>query len=249
MIRRIIRHLQRIRNAQRLAVPFLRHANFRIPNRMRLGGTTIELAYPDEHGVRMDFLLCLIDDEYGLRQIQKPLTTIADIGANVGFFSLAARSSFPNATIHSYEPNPRILPYLSRNAEAGEFNVYAEAVGAAEGWVVIEDTGDSNQARTASPVTESSSAVRQVALATVIERLGGHIDLAKIDCEGAEWEMFEDNASWQHIQDVRMEYHLWGRRRFEDLKQTLNGLGFDIYFHNPAGEWGTVWARNRLGIR
>ena len=244
MIQRILRHLHRMRNARRLRVPFLRHATFQIPKRMRLGGRTIELAYPDEHGVRMDFLLCLVDDEYGLRQMRSSVSTVVDIGSNMGFFSIAARSRFPQATIHAYEPNSRILPYLRRNAEAGEFGVYPEAVGAAEGWVVIEDTGDSNQART-SAAANASTGMHQVALATVVERLGGWIDLAKIDCEGAEWDLFKDEMSWQRIGDVRMEYHLWGRHLFTELQQTLDNLGFDIYYHNPAGEWGTVWARNR----
>ncbi|MDQ6808379.1 MAG: FkbM family methyltransferase [Verrucomicrobiota bacterium] len=244
MIRRIFRHLHRMANARRLGVPFLRHKNFRMPAKVRLGGRTMTLAYPDEHGVRMDFMVCLIDDEYGLQQIERPVATIADIGANIGFFSLAARARFPDATIHSYEPNSRIIPFVSVNAERAAFQLYPEAVGAAEGWVAMEDSGDSNQARTTATANRSS-AVRQVALATVVERLGGRIDLAKIDCEGAEWEMFNDDESWRQIADVRMEYHLWGRHVFADVEQKLNALGFDIYFHNPAGEWGTVWARNR----
>lgn len=211
---------------------------------MRLGDRTIDLAYPDELGVRMDFLVCLVDDEYGLHQMRTPISTIVDIGSNMGFFSLAAKARFPSATIHAYEPNPRIVPYLTRNGLSGGFKVNAEAVGSAEGWVAMEDTGDSNQARTA-VTADTKAGVRQVALATVVDRLGGWIDLAKIDCEGAEWDMFKDKLSWQRIGDIRMEYHLWGRHLFTELEQSLGNLGFDIYYHNPAGEWGTVWARNR----
>ena len=245
MIKRIVRHLHRMRNARRLGVPFLRHANFQIPPAIQLRGRTIPLAYPDELGVRNDFLLCLIDDEYGLQQIEFPVSTVADIGSNIGFFSLAARSLFPRATVHAYEPNPRIVPFVARNAESGGFTLHTEAVGADEGWVVMEDSGDSNQARTAS-TPDWDRGVPQIALAKVVERLGGWIDLAKIDCEGAEWEMFEDARSWQKIGDVRMEYHLWGRHLLSELEQALHRLGFDIYHHAPAGEYGTVWARNRV---
>lgn len=92
--------------------------------------------------------------------------------------------------------------------------------------------------------------MRQVPLAEVVERLGGRIDLAKIDCEGAEWEMFQAAEPWRRIADVRMEYHLWGPPCFRgEVEQIFSELGFDIYFHNSAGEWGTVWARNRVTPR
>lgn len=244
MIPRILRHLHRMGNARRLKIPFFRRASFQMPAAIQLGSRRVELAYPDELGVRMDYLLCLVDDEYGLQQIRFPVATIADIGSNVGFFSVAARARFPDAIIHAYEPNGRVLPFLQTNAANAKFQVHPEAVGATEGIVQVEDSGDSNQARTLA-AKDATSGVRQVALTTVIERLGGRVDLAKIDCEGAEWEMFQDTDAWKRIGNVRMEYHLWGRRPFTDLQDSLGRLGFEIYYRNSSGEWGTVWARNR----
>ena len=156
---------------------------------------------------------------------------------------MAARSYYPTATIHAYEPNPRVLTYSSKNASVANFTLFAEAVGATPGHVFIEDSGDSNQARTTA-AADSGARVPQVALATVVERLGGTIDLAKIDCEGAEWELFTADAAWAGIKHLRMEYHLWGKHTFTDVEQSLRRIGFEIHHHAPAGEWGTVWARN-----
>ena len=242
MIHRIFQYLQRVRNARRLGIPFSGNRNFRVPKSMRLGARTIPLSYPDEIGIRNDLLVCLIHDEYGLRQIRTDIRTIVDIGANVGFFVLAARASFPDAIIHAYEPNARSLAYLAENAAAANATVFGEAVGATEGWVVIEDSGDTNQARTSAA---TDGGVRQVALSEVVDRLGGWIDLAKIDCEGAEWEMLRDPAPWKRIGDVRAEYHLWGRHTYSELEEKFAALDFEIYLHHSAGEWGTVWARNR----
>lgn len=215
-----------------------------MPDAMLLRGRRIELSYPDEVGVRNDFFVCLIDDEYGLGELSSPIATIVDIGSNMGFFALAARQQFPSAIIQAYEPNSRALSYLSANAAAANCKIYPEAVGASEGWVNINDSGDSNQAQT-SVTRDGNGAVAQVALSTVVQRLGGEIHLAKIDCEGAEWDLFEDPSPWSRIKHVRMEYHLWGRRRFTEVQTAFNRLGFAIDYHNPAGEWGTVWAHNR----
>ena len=246
MIRRILQRLQHVRNARRFGVPFLRHSRFKLPAVIKLGQRKIQLSYPDEVGIWNDFIVCFIHDEYGLLNIESS-ASIIDIGANVGFFSLAARARFPEATIQAYEPNSRTLAYLQKNAAAGKFDVFGEAVGASEGWVTIEDAGDSNQARTST--SADSQGVRQVAFATIVERAGGWIDFAKIDCEGAEWGLFRDTASWKRIGEVRMEYHLVDGHTYAEVEQALTGLGFDIYLHQPAESWGMVWAHNRSPMR
>jgi FkbM family methyltransferase len=241
-LKKLFLHFRRIFKGRRFGVRFVRRASFTLPTTVRLCGKSVPVFSPAEEGARNDFLTCFIEDEYGLGEIRFPVQTIADIGANIGFFSMAARSYFPTATVHAYEPNPRVLPYASKNAISAQFTLFAEAVGAKAGFVSIEDSGDSNQARTISP--ESESRIKQVPLSSVVQRLGGRIDLAKIDCEGAEWELFTDSAAWPHIRHIRMEYHLWGKRAYSDVEQCLSSIGFRIHFHKPSGDWGTIWARN-----
>jgi FkbM family methyltransferase len=184
MIASISMHLRRRLNARRFGVPFARRASFVVPKRIRLGAQFVPLALPPEHGAQSDFVTCFINDDYGLSKTKGPVKTIADIGANIGFFSMAARSYFPNATIHAYEPNPRILQYSTTNAACAEFTLFSEAVGRTTGLVSIVDCGDSNQARTSSAENRVAS-VPQVVFSTVVRRLGGQIDLVKIDCVGA----------------------------------------------------------------
>ena len=82
----------------------------------------------------------------------------------------------------------------------------------------------------------------QVSLQTAVERLGGRVDLAKIDCEGAEWEMLENPEPWQSIRELRMEYHLLDQYDYAEIVHRLKTLGFRIFKHFPEGEWGTIWA-------
>jgi len=208
---------------------------------MRLAGSFVNIATPDERGAHGDFLMCLLDDGYGISQVIDQPANILDIGANLGFFALAARSFFPESTIHCYEPNPRILPYLHQNALAASAEVFCEAIGVAEGVVFLEEQGDSNQARTTG--AKSGVSVPQITLAQSIDRLNGQIDLAKIDCEGAEWEMFENPEPWKYIRHLRMEYHLGNQKCFQEVASKLATFGFTIFRHYPADRWGTIWAK------
>ena len=65
-----------------------------------------------------------------------------------------------------------------------------------------------------------------VSLATAIERLG-HVDFAKIDCEGSEWDLFEEEDPSREMGEVAVEYHcraeLDGRAAVDRLRE----LGFD----------------------
>ena len=234
--------LRYLSNAMRFGVPSLRRATFRMPRSVRIGGRSLQLSYPSEQGISADFVTCCMVDEYGLSRISGPVHTILDLGSNVGFFSLAARARFPAAAIHAYEPNPRVLRHLRPNAEACGVKVFAEAVGDRAGCVTMTERGDSNQARTRAV---ESGDIPLVALSTAVARLGGRVDLAKIDCEGAEWEMFQDVQAWTGIRQLRMEYHLWQRHEYRELSSKLTELGFRIERHSPSGEWGTIWAARR----
>lgn len=241
-------HLRRKLNARRFGVPFTRRASFVVPKRIRLGAQFVPLAFPPEHGTQSDFVTCFINDDYGLSRIERPVHTIADIGANIGFFSMAARSYFPKAMIHAYEPNPRILQYSTTNAACAAFTLFPEAVGRTTRLVSIVDCGDSNQARTSS-AEDCAAIVPQVVFSTVVRRLGGQIDLVKLDCEGAEWGLFADEVPWLTVKQLRMEYHLTENRTYRDLERTLSKLGFEIHHHQPSGSFGTVWARNSKAVR
>ena len=228
-------------NARRYGTLYLRNRWFRMPRKIRLGSTWIPLAYPDEHGVLIDFLTCLVRDEYGLGSCQAEPATILDIGANIGLFALAARGRFPQAKIHCYEPNPRALPFLESNARAATFSVYAEAVGAQNGRVQMVDASDSNQATT---VDSDGGGIPKVAFEVAVDRLG-RVDLLKMDCEGAEWEIFQSREAWRKVRELRMEYHLKRNHTVADVKDSLAALDFSVTRFSECLDFGTVWATNR----
>lgn len=225
--------------ALRLGVFFLRARGFKMPHAVRAAGKKVVLHYPPEQGVEVDFIGCCIRNDYGLRRQLKNVQTILDVGANVGFFSVAARAHYPHARIHAYEPNRRIFPFLQANTEQLGIDIYQEAVGASDGWVSIADEGDSNQAKA---VASADGGIPQIALQRAVERLGSSVDLLKLDCEGGEWDMFRSALPWRHIRNLRMEYHLFDHHTLQDVEQALKQLGFKITRFEPSPGFGLIWA-------
>jgi hypothetical protein len=91
----------RFKNAASFRLFFIRNRWFRMPERLRVCGRGISLAYPQDAGVQTDFVGCLIRDDYGIAEVRGEIKTILDIGANLGFLCMAARQRYPDAVIHA----------------------------------------------------------------------------------------------------------------------------------------------------
>jgi FkbM family methyltransferase len=246
MIKRITTQIRWVLRARFFGIPFFRRAWLRPSQQIIVDRREMRLAYDarEEQDIRMMFFENFIDDQYGLAEMEGPISTIADIGANVGCFTLAAKAYFPAATIHAYEPNPRIQPVLQQNATKVGACMFPEAVGGVDGYVKMIDDSFSGNARTERAET-SFHAIPQVTLEKVIQRLGGEVDLLKIDCEGAEWQILSDDHSLRKIKRMRMEYHLWGGRSFDELAEVVARHKFEIIHHRPQGEFGVIWCDKR----
>ena len=140
--------VSRFRNAASFGLLFIRNRWFTMPVKLRVGGLIINLAHPQDAGVKTDLVGCVIRDDYGIAKVRGEVKTILDIGANLGFFCMAARQRHPHAVIHAYEPNPRALSYLTGNIAQLNVDVFAEAVGSCCGRVRVLDTGAINFATT-----------------------------------------------------------------------------------------------------
>jgi FkbM family methyltransferase len=201
--------------------------NFKLPKSIRIRWRRIPIKAPDESLMRNVFIELFISDGYELRRLPRNLRTVLDIGANVGFFCFAARNRFPSATIHSYEPNVRLAPYLSANASAVGATVFLEAVAREAGNMVMQDT---NQSIAATTRADPSGSVHACAFRDALAKLGGSVDLVKMDCEGAEWEILRDVDAWKKVRFVTLEYHPDQQHVSADTEilDILRNLGFRI---------------------
>jgi len=243
MIKRVIQLFNRQRVAARFGVKFKRCADFEFPESILIHGDRKEIHAPNENGVKVAFIDLILDDCYHCNEVAKnskaPIRTVLDIGANVGLFDLMARSTFPEARIHAYEPNPHLETYLAKQAASSNTEYFMEAVGFEEGTVSLDFNDDSVQTRSK---VDSSGELKQISFKQAVDRLGGSVDLLKMDCEGAEWEIFKDTETWQAVKNLSMEYHLWPDHTEEELIDILNQLNFKIKSFDPIENYGLVIA-------
>ncbi len=179
-----------------------------------------------------------LDDEYGIRKLNTVPNTVVDIGANIGLFSLWVWCHFPDANIYTLEPNPRVLPYLIKNLAATHAHIRRVGVSCKPGRANMKDTSDS---RLASTTLRKEGEIEMISLSQIVKDVGEKIDLLKMDCERAEWDIFKDQNAFETIQTVRMEYHLDDLHSLESLKEITTGLGYRMTHHSPNRRFGIAW--------
>ena len=230
--------------ARRFGVSYSRDRNWRVPARLRIGDIWIDLSIPEDHGTSIALKDIIINDVYWLGWISSHLrvSSVLDVGAHAGMFSLAARAYFADATIQAYEPNPRLWPMLSSHADQASFSAYAEGVGPVTGKGTFS-VGVDSVLGCAQPSTSGDITITGVAEAIQRATAGQPLDLLKMDCEGAEWDILTDFDSLARVRCITMEYHLGPGRNLDDLKALLMQHGFQIRRQAADGpEFGRLLA-------
>ena len=146
--------------------------------------------------------------------IPRPGWIVFDIGANVGIFTV--QQARRGARVYAFEPNPNCFRRLSKAVAANGFgdvvSLFNVAVGSTSGMgaLVVPRgwTTNGNVLSTAHPDTDSIS-VELTTLDHVVPSFAlTHIDLLKIDTEGAELEVLRGaDRTLQLVQRVVIEYH------------------------------------------
>jgi FkbM family methyltransferase len=145
-----------------------------------------------------------IDDEYGF-SLARPPSIIVDAGANVGMSAAYFSLRYPAATIVAIEPEPSNFDMLRRNAKLfPQIVPINAALWSHEGVVRLQDGGTGHWGmRVADPEVSSDALTRSTTIPALLKKLGiDHVDLLKIDVEGAECEIFEDASTWINRVDV-----------------------------------------------
>jgi FkbM family methyltransferase len=152
---------------------------------------------------------------------------------------------FQDAIIHAYEPNIDLKPYLEHQANFANAEVFFEAIGMAEGKVSLDFGEDSVHTKA---IMESGGKIQQIAFKKAIERLGGSVDLVKIDCEGGEWDILKDCKSWVKVDRLVMEYHLFHEHKsHSEIRSALKKINFDIKIIKELKTCGMLYAE-RYGL-
>jgi hypothetical protein len=87
--------------------------------------------------------------------------------------------------------------------------------------------GDSDATRS---TVNPEGDIPQISFRQAVMRLGESVDLVKLDCEGAEWDILRDAPVWNSVKNIAMEYHLWpdSDHSYQEVRNTPENLRFKI---------------------
>lgn len=121
---------------------------------------------------------------------------IIDGGGNIGLTACFFASKYPDATIISIEPDKENFKLLKQNSKLYT-NIYAFEYGI---WknnshLKIENTNVGNNAFTVTETSEATAeTIEAITILNVMEQFKmPHIDVLKLDIEGSEKEVFDEN--------------------------------------------------------
>ena len=170
----------------------------------------------------------------------EPGAIVIDAGAYVGEWSenLLRRTS---PEIHAFEPAPRAVEQLRARLDADpRVHVHPYGLGGADQTAVLDDAGPGSSIYhdgTAPPVG-TEVVVRDVV--AVLDELGlDHIDLLKVNIEGAEYDLFDRLAESRWLERTRVisvQFHEWlphAHRRRREIRRA--------FARTHTETWGYPW--------
>lgn len=193
-----------------------------------------------------------VRQEYGTLQ---GFQTIIDIGANMGSFAVYAAQSCPKARIYCYEPEQRNFSFLSQNIGINSLDQRVTAFQ----YAVASNSGQRELCIGESPINSlvigADNAMRQSVNCTTLKDIIAdqkldRIDLLKMNCEGAEYEILENCSPtvFERISNIRLEYHQIdsSTKNGDALARFLERQGYIIErFTQYRGISGFIWASHK----
>jgi FkbM family methyltransferase len=182
------------------------------------GFPKIMTAYPPKlgHAVRlrlhtsdtMVFGNVFMDEEYSFG-LPSSANVIVDVGANIGLTPIYYAKIFPNARIFAIEAERSNFELMLKNVQTySNITPIHAALWGSEGYISIADPLPGAFGSWGFTVSSKPGDVRAITISSLIRDFGiDHIDLLKIDIEGAEKEVFEA-CDWQdRLDSIVIELH------------------------------------------
>jgi len=174
---------------------------------------------------------------------------VIDIGANIGVFSIYAISRGASR-VFAFEPNREAYGVLVKNIEEnnlrGRILPFNFAVGGGGYNTINIPRVSSAHNQTVKLVSESQKDQYETVSCTTLEKILSanrieQVDLLKMDCEGAEYEILDgaSDRTLSVVQRLRMEYH---GQPIRETTSRLSRLGYTVENHSQEpNNFGIIW--------
>jgi FkbM family methyltransferase len=172
---------------------------------------------------------------------------LVDVGANVGYSILYFLREFPQATIDAFEPHPlhcaQIEAHLRVNSDSRRVHLHPLAVGSKAGASKLSDEG------VGSHLVSSAADGLTVKVVDFFAWAGAsEIDLLKLDCEGAEYDLVMDERfRTLKAKTIVLEWHATESHpeAERDILTRLESVGFEIV---PISRANNELLRRHFGL-
>ncbi len=167
--------------------------------------------------------------EYSIpADVTGPVRTVLDLGANVGYSMLYFAKQYPASRVVGVEPDRDNALLARRNTERLQqrCTVIEAAAWDRDTYVGICRDGPEYSFYVQEETMLLPASVEAFKVSTLM-RMGGleHVDLLKVDIEGAERAVFSTLKHWAHrVSCIICELH--GDYSFEEFEKTLHTSGF-----------------------
>jgi len=172
--------------------------------------------------------------------------TVVDIGAGIGDFSIYAAYDKPNTTIYAYEPFFDSYELFIKNLQLNNIenvNPFQIAVWSTDGELILDASSGEPLQITSRKIDGTSEQgkrdfVQAISLLSILETHAVEkVDLIKMDCEGAEYEVLMKvlPGTFDKIERIIMEYHnLDSDRNYKRLIPFLEDQGYHVRRYKNA---------------
>jgi FkbM family methyltransferase len=176
---------------------------------------------------------------YAVLKEKLPLQSVVlDIGAHIGAFTVYLQGQRPDLRVYALEPAADNFDLLAANLklnDLAEVKAFPEAMTGGETQVFLSTAGsDSN----AYHLSESGQSVSGIGLDDFLSREKiGQVNLLKMDCEGAEYDILSGSRHLHLISSIIMEYHKQGEERNDVyLVNLLEAQGFILRWRRDLSD-------------
>ena len=217
-----------------------------------LGGeeSVVELRSGERFIIRTPMDLWLIKESVVDQQYEHPRApledglTVIDVGAGLGDFAIHVARRFPASRVLAVEPFPPSIEFLQRNIQLNSLTnvaVWPGALTGVRGKALMDLRGGEPAFHTTAKVPPSlrksdcagsSTMVQTTTLDDLAADAGfDRVDFLKMDCEGAEFEVFfsTESSTLSKVGRICVEFHDgWTGYRHMELTEFLTNEGFSV---------------------
>jgi FkbM family methyltransferase len=209
-----------------------KHKRFERVNNVKFLDYIIDV--PDLPSFIWQFKEIFVDEVYRFEsESDKPI--IYDCGANIGISMLYFKRIYPHSKIKAFEADPVISEILKTNLQKNKINdveVINKAV-----WIDYNGVYFGVEGADGGSIFKTNSSLKKIDSIKLKDFLEKelHIDLLKMDIEGAEYDVILDcNASLRKAKYIFIEYHSWTNQlqKLDEILKILRNNNFRYYLEN-----------------